>query len=319
MARGLDTFHSEYLYRVLRPNESPDKNLVCCDRFSLRTIDQHVESGLNDPSRFISTTSDFKAALKWLNKANEKCIMRYLNVRRVIVRIDVKLLKWKYSRIAAYAYDLSNSFNRDLFLKTEKQKKFSESYHEVVFIDEIPSDVFSTYYILEEGIVINQASNKAASSISSFTSIKPPSLLQSSFSMGDISELGETSNSQISSTSGLSFQPVNKHRISAIRTSLPITGGTSNRTTPVESKYIHSALSKSYAPKNNSDSVAAHSRISSASGLSFLPVNKPSSDALNTNSPNSGATRSSEPNPPSYQLCESIRFTCEENPNYSGN
>ena len=205
MSRGLDNFHSQYLYRVLRPNESPNQDLVCCDPSSPRTIDEHVETGLTQPSRFISTTSDSNAAFRWLDKANEMCIFQ--NLRSVIVYIDVELLKSEYYRIAAAAYDLSNSANRDAFLKSDKQKKFSESYHEVIFIDRIPSDVVSILYADRKGFVANNASGNTRSSIlSPPRTLTKPTLHRFPYSIY-IDDLDDEYNSRTSSASNISFLP----------------------------------------------------------------------------------------------------------------
>ena len=69
MSKGLDNFHSRFVYRVLRPEEDFDNHLLCCDIMSDRTLDQHVEDGLTVPSHFISTTSSLINAIKWMNKS----------------------------------------------------------------------------------------------------------------------------------------------------------------------------------------------------------------------------------------------------------
>ena len=121
MSRGLHNFNPRYVYRVLRPNEDHKSDLTCCAPRSRRTVDEHVATGLKDPSRFISTTSSRERALKWLETANENSSWRYNNKREIIVRIDVDLIKSKYPELADSAYDLTNDRNRNHFLKTIKQ------------------------------------------------------------------------------------------------------------------------------------------------------------------------------------------------------
>ena len=155
MSRGLDCFHSNYVYRVLRPNEDPSSDLTCCAPRSVRTISQHVATGLKDPSRYISTTSSRDKALKWIETANKKSSWRYGNKRKIIVRIDVDYLKTNYPEIADSAFDLTNDLNRNTFLQTDKERKFSCAYNEVVFLDRIPSEAVSIEYIHGKGFVNN--------------------------------------------------------------------------------------------------------------------------------------------------------------------
>ena len=298
MSRGLDNFHSQYLYRVLRPNESPNKDLVCCDPSSPRTIDEHVETGLTQPSRFISTTSDSNAAHRWLDKANEMCIFRHFNIRTVIVKIDVQLLKSRYSQIAAAAYDLSNSLNRNAFLKTEKQNKFSESYHEVVFMDRIPSDVFSIFSILGNEFITNNKINNTESSILSSTLMGHPLLSQSIYSANSNSELDGDSNSQISSASGFSTVPVNGQRIDRCRTdkSTPAFGAISNPNNKPNRIQSASSMYNIDLPNNNLD-YPTNSQTSSSRDFSTLPVNRPQDGAPLTYNPSLGRTLGAESSP----------------------
>ena len=255
MSRGLDNFHSQYLYRVLRPNESPNQEIVCCDPSSPRTIDEHVETGLTQPSRFISTTSDSNAAHRWLITANKKSFLQYRNFRTVIVKIDVQLLKSRYSQIAAAAYDLSNSLNRNAFLKTEKQNKFSESYHEVVFMDRIPSDVFSTY------------------------------------SMSN-NESDKESNSQISSASGFSAVPINLQQIEANKVNKP-TPAIGTNSNSIKFNSLQSAMRDIDILNDNLD-YPTNSQTSSFSNFSTLPVNRPQDGAPITYNPSLGRTLGAE-------------------------
>ena len=151
MSRGLDDFHSSYVYRVLRPDEDFNSHLHCCDIKSTRSIDQHIADGLKIPSHFISTTSSLTNALKWLNTSNKKCFPRYFNIRSVIVRIDISIIKSKYPNIASTSYDLSKTTNREHFLKTDRQKGYAAAYSEVVFTVIIPKEAVYVEYIVGMG------------------------------------------------------------------------------------------------------------------------------------------------------------------------
>ena len=59
MSRGLNYFKSNYVYRVLRPNEDPNNDLTCVNSHSSCTIDEHVESGLHTPTRYIYRQARF--------------------------------------------------------------------------------------------------------------------------------------------------------------------------------------------------------------------------------------------------------------------
>ena len=146
MSQGLDRFHSRYVYRVMRTDEDPNSDITCSDPLSQRTLCEHVESGLRQPSRFISTSAKLSDALKWMKKANEKSSLRYALTRNVIVKIDVDLLKSKHPRIAETAYDLSDVLNREKYLRTKQQKGYSAAYNEVVFRDVIPAEAVSIEY-----------------------------------------------------------------------------------------------------------------------------------------------------------------------------
>ena len=153
MSRGLDNFHSSYVYRVLRPNEDPNSDLSCCAPLSIRTISQHVATGLRDPSRYISTTSSIDKALKWIDTSNGKSSWRYGNKRSVVVKINVDYLKTNHPEIANSAYDLTKNLNRLNFLNSQKERSFSCAYDEVVFVDRIPKGAVSIEYIHGKGFV----------------------------------------------------------------------------------------------------------------------------------------------------------------------
>ena len=147
MTHGLRHYNSQYLYRVLRPDEDHTQDLRCLAPTSTRDISEHVESGLRIPSKYISTSASKECALKWFEKADRGTFNIYQNRRTVIVKIDVNLLKSKYPKVVAKAIDLSNFQNREFFLKSSLQKQFSNSTKEVLFEDFIPSEAVSVEYI----------------------------------------------------------------------------------------------------------------------------------------------------------------------------
>ena len=130
-----------------------------------------MATGLKDPSRFISTTSSRERALKWLETANENSSWRYNNSREMIVRIDVDLIKSEYPELSDSAYDLTNDRNRNHFLSSIKQRKFSAAYNEVVFKDIIPHEAVSLEYVRGIGTVRSTQARAPSS-----TTIKPVSL-----------------------------------------------------------------------------------------------------------------------------------------------
>ena len=147
MSLGLYNLHSRYVYRVLRPDEDPNKNITCKDPYSTRSIAQHVESGLRIPSQYISTTSNFEKAKKWLETADENTSQKYRNERTTIVKIDVSEIKSKYPQIAKAAFDLTKAQNRNYFLENDVQKRFACAYEEVTFYKYIPSEVVTVVHM----------------------------------------------------------------------------------------------------------------------------------------------------------------------------
>ena len=146
MSSGIDKFPWRYLYRVLRPDEDQNVDLTCKDPYSIRSIAQHVESGLRIPSQYISTTCSFEKAKKWLVTANEQTLHKYGNKRTTIVKIDVAKIKSDYPQVAKSAIDLTREINRNHFLENELQKHFAIAYEEVVFVKYIPSEVITVVY-----------------------------------------------------------------------------------------------------------------------------------------------------------------------------
>ncbi|KAI6661811.1 hypothetical protein LOD99_9818 [Oopsacas minuta] len=147
MSLGLENFNFRYVYRVLRPNENPYQDLTCKDSTSIRSIAQHVQSGLRIPSQYISTTSSLAKAKNWLETADDKTSQKYKNKRTTIVKINISKIKSSYPEIANSAIDLTNDNNRNYFLENEVQKRFACAYQEVVFLKCIPSEVVTIEYV----------------------------------------------------------------------------------------------------------------------------------------------------------------------------
>ncbi|KAI6659794.1 hypothetical protein LOD99_10649 [Oopsacas minuta] len=146
---GLSELKQRYLYRALRPNEDFQQDLFCVAPHSKRTINQHIASGLTNPSRFISTTTDLECAIDWAATADQKTSEIYGNERTVIVKIDIKYLKKYYPNVYYEACDLTLQCNIDHYLTSEKQENYAAAYQEVLFVDWIPKGAVSVETILE--------------------------------------------------------------------------------------------------------------------------------------------------------------------------
>ena len=88
--KGLQNLKEDFLYRALRTDEDPYKDIVCKDPSSNRTIDQHVKDGLKFPSKYISTTASFNLAERWIRTSAYKSSYKR---GTTIVKIDVNHFK----------------------------------------------------------------------------------------------------------------------------------------------------------------------------------------------------------------------------------
>ena len=151
MSRGLDSCNYIHLYRTLRPDESPHRDIVCKDRRSNRSVGEHVEDGLKYPSRFISATASFERAERWRDTSFTYRGPEYSHQSRrtTIIEIDLKLLKQKYPEVANSAYDFTHPRVRSNFLTNELQMDYARAYREVVFDTRIPLEAISRIH--EEG------------------------------------------------------------------------------------------------------------------------------------------------------------------------
>ena len=131
---GLHNLEEDFLYRALRTDEDPYKDIVCKDPNSNRTIDQHVKDGLKFPSKYISTTASFNLAEKWIGTS---AYMSFYKRGTTIVKIDVNRLKSIFPHLVNSAYNFTKEDVIDAFL-TGDSKRFASRYDEVVFENYIP-------------------------------------------------------------------------------------------------------------------------------------------------------------------------------------
>ena len=137
--RGLNNFEEDYVYRVLRKDESSEKDLKCKDNNARVPLNDHIEKGSRQKSQYISTTASMK-------KANS---FAYHSVQRdhkpvEIVKIDVNWIKSNKPGLANQAYDLRLEKNRDKFLTAPKQKEQASRMKEVCFPHKIPKEAVSS-------------------------------------------------------------------------------------------------------------------------------------------------------------------------------
>ena len=137
--RGLHEFEGDKVYRVLRHNEDPNKDLVCKDKTATLSISEFVGVGRKKESKFISTTASLKKAEN----------IAYSSVRKFhqpanIVAIDLNWLKSNKPGIANQAYILCNEKNREKFLACDAQKSHASKMKEVYFEYGIPKEAVST-------------------------------------------------------------------------------------------------------------------------------------------------------------------------------
>ncbi|KAL4236264.1 hypothetical protein ACF0H5_004651 [Mactra antiquata] len=72
---------TNFLYRVLRPEENPQIGIYAQAPYSTRTISEHVSNGSHNKSKFISTSKSLDATIAFALKSRDRPVR--------IVRIDV--------------------------------------------------------------------------------------------------------------------------------------------------------------------------------------------------------------------------------------
>ena len=144
---GLHNLQENFLYRALRNDEDPYRDIVCKDPNSNRTIDEHVKDGLKFPSKYISTTAKFDLAQTWIETS-----VRKSNYKRgtTIIKIDMKYLKNNYPDLVNSAYNFTNDIVRSSFLSKDSCN-YARKYEEVVFERFIPSKVICDIYVEGKG------------------------------------------------------------------------------------------------------------------------------------------------------------------------
>ena len=146
--QGLHNLREDFLYRALRTDEDPYRNIECKDRRSNRTVDEHVKDGLKFPSMYISTTASFDLAQRWINTSRYVCSQ--YDRSTTIVKIDVNHLKSRYGSLVRSAYNFTEEAVIDAFL-TGKSRRFAERYEEVVFERSIPVSAISDIHVQGRG------------------------------------------------------------------------------------------------------------------------------------------------------------------------
>ena len=170
--RGLQNLGTDYLYRALRTDEDPYKDIVSTAPNSKRCISEHVEDGLQFPSKYISTSASLPLAHRWRDTSYEKSLKKYKR-GTTIVKIDISYIKREHSNLYNSAYNFTNRQNRDHYLNWPSSK-YARAYKEVVFDRTIPSQAISDIYIEGKGWVGTQRPQNTPTRISAPTSSTRP-------------------------------------------------------------------------------------------------------------------------------------------------
>ena len=149
---GLDKYKGEFVYRLLRPDESPYKDIVSKDPRANRKISQHVKEGLKIPTQFISTTASFQAAVDWIGTSHACRPSEYshLERRNTIVKISVKYIRDRYPAVADSAYNFTDDDFRCKHL-VGVQNGYASRYQEVDFERTIPKEAITDVHVVGKG------------------------------------------------------------------------------------------------------------------------------------------------------------------------
>ena len=147
--QGLHNFTGEFVYRLLRPDEDPYKDIVCKDPNSNHSISQHVKEGLRVPTRFISTSASFSAAKDWISTSHASRPSEYshLERRNTIVKISVEYIKNRYPAVAQSAYNFTDESVRCKYLGGV-QLGYARRYEEIDFEKTIPKEAITNIYVV---------------------------------------------------------------------------------------------------------------------------------------------------------------------------
>ena len=168
--KGLHNLREEFLYRALRTEEDPYKNIMCKDASSNRTIIEHVAVGLKNPSKYISTTASFNLAQRWIGTAAYKSNYAYER-GTTIVKIDVNYLKSNYPNLVSSAYNFTDEDVKNAFL-IGKSKEFAARYKEIVFEKCIPVGAICDIHVEGKGWIGTEQPQSVSTPI--FTSTTLP-------------------------------------------------------------------------------------------------------------------------------------------------
>ena len=261
---GLHNLRENFIYRALRTDEDPYKDIECKDAKSNRTVDEHVFTGLRIPSKYISTTASFDSAQKWFGTSAYKS-----NYRRgtTIVKIDVSYLRINYPSIVSSAYNFTDESVIDAFL-TGESKRYVRTYKEIVFEKCIPVKAVCDIHVEGKGWIGTAPPQSVPTPISTPTlSTSTPlptsrSLNSVSTSASSISTFSSTSNMFPISTPSISTTlPLSSHSlISAFMSPTPRTASST-----LEYNDDTSATSQNIAMSTSSISSSSISNISNIS------------------------------------------------------
>ncbi|KAL4229665.1 hypothetical protein ACF0H5_010053 [Mactra antiquata] len=121
---------TNFLYRVLRPDEVPEFGINAEDPFSQRTLEEHISYGSRYSSKFISTSKSLEAAISFASMSRNRPVR--------IVRIDVtKLMSGSH---CIQIIDLTNPYvvNEHISMDNHIARNWVDKFQEVVIVGSIP-------------------------------------------------------------------------------------------------------------------------------------------------------------------------------------
>ena len=174
--KGLHNLKEDFIYRALRTDEDPYKDIVCKDPNSNRTIDQHVKDGLTFSSKYISTTAKFNLAQAWIETSLKKSTCKYKR-GTTIIKIDMNYLKRNNPDLVNSAYNFTDEMVRRSVLLKESCN-YARKYEEVVFERLIPSQAIRDVHVAGKGWIGTEPPRSEPIPISTSTlpSISTPSI-----------------------------------------------------------------------------------------------------------------------------------------------
>ncbi|KAH3800463.1 uncharacterized protein LOC127839888 [Dreissena polymorpha] len=122
--------HEKYLYRVLKYTENINDGLKARDPTSTRTVCEHVESGSDYPSRFLSTSANREAAKLFASKGWHQ--------PKRIAHIDCECLRRENPRVQFI--DLRDSSVLQRYIGPDKPvvRRCAQKYAEVLIEGYVP-------------------------------------------------------------------------------------------------------------------------------------------------------------------------------------